>query len=203
MASFGGGLDLLAFLGTKLLTGLDSDKPNRGYICIPVDMNKISLYNDKNGVCHAEAKFNMWPASKGIVDWWRKQRITAGEAITVYNVPSHRIEINYPEEYQQKLMQGAKAKYIAEHPEECATPEMQDENQNKNLRNYMYNFAHRDLCASVWMHQPKNQVGGSAAPAPQPMQQVSQGQAQVWTPNFNAAPGEMSGGSDGVDDLPF
>lgn len=47
MATFSGQLDLMALFGAKLLEGIDSDAPKRGYICIPLDMNQIHVNVDK------------------------------------------------------------------------------------------------------------------------------------------------------------
>lgn len=201
MASFSGELDLMGFMGAKLLQGIDPDKKDRAYICIPVQMNEMSTRQDKNGKVHVSAKFNMWPVSKGIADWWKGQRTQAGVNITQFNIPTHRIELGFSEEYRKRLMERAKLAILAQHKDDWNTSELQDENQNRELKNAIYRMVHQDLCSSVWMHEPKSNVGGYGVPSA--AQSVAAAPtSQAWTPNFDAD-GNMSGGSNAPDDLPF
>lgn len=201
MASFGCELDLMGMIGAQYATIKDAktgkDLP---CVCIPVGYNEIHCWQDKQGVQHAGVKINMWPVSKGIADWWRQKRVTAGEQITMYNIPTHRVELNLSDEYRQKLANRAKQVLLEQHKEDWNTPELQNENSNKDLSNQMYRMSHYDLCSSVWMHQPKNQPMGGA-----PMPQAAAApvaQATAWTPNFDAD-GNMAGGAAAPDDLPF
>lgn len=202
MASFGGDFDLLGMIGAQLIAVKDDNGKETQGIFVPINYNQVKVFRDNKGKDHATFKFNMWPVSKGIEDWWKKQRMIAGVPVTAYNVPTHRIELNLTDEYRQKLAQRAKAVALEQHKEDWTTPEQQDEHTNKDLNNLMYRMSHYDLCSSVWMHEPKSQMGGASAP--QPMAQAASVSTTTWRPNFDAN-GNMSGGSDVPDnsDLPF
>lgn len=98
-------------------------------------------------------------------------------------------------------MERAKLAILAQHKDDWNTSELQDENQNRELKNAIYRMVHQDLCSSVWMHEPKSNVGGYGVPSA--AQSVAAAPtSQAWTPNFDAD-GNMSGGSNAPDDLPF
>lgn len=168
-------------------------------VCIPIAYNEIKCSQDKKGVAYANVKISMWPVNKGIADWWKTQRLTAGEQITAYNIPTHRIELNLSEEYQQKLAARAKSVLLEQHKNDWTTPELQNEATNKELHDYIYRMSHYDLCSSVWMHQPKNSYSG--APMPQAAA-APVATCTTWQPNFDAD-GNMAGGAAAPDDLPF
>lgn len=203
MASFGGDIDLLAgTIGSQFITIKNEKGQDIQGVFIPISYNQMKVYRDKKGKDHASIAFNMWPASKGIVEFWKSRRLQAGEQITPYSVPTHRLELNLSQEYRLKLMERAKAIILEQHKEDWNTPESQDEKQNGELEDLIYSYLPADLCASVWMKQPKIQPGGSAAP-----QQVAQSTsvaATAWRPDFDAN-GNMAGGSDipQDSDLPF
>lgn len=165
MATFGGKLDLMALFGAKLLEGIDSDAPKRGYICIPLDMNQIHVNVDKKGETHANMDIFMGPASEGIVKWWEKNRIQAGEPITVYNIPSHRISLSLTQEYREKLVDRAKALYFSQHPD--LNPDTLTEQQKQELKAFVGMKSNITLCTSMWMHEPKGQLAGAPAPKAQ------------------------------------
>ena len=203
MASFGGDIDLLAgTIGSQLIAIKNDKGQDVQGVFVPLSYNQMKVYQDKNGKNHATIAFNMWPASQGIVNFWKSRRLQAGEEISAYSIPSHRLELNLTQEYRQKLLERAKAVVLEQHKDDWTTPEQQDEKQNKELRNLMYSYLPSDLCTSVWMHQPKMQPGGSAAPAA--VAPATTTAATAWTPNFGAD-GNMSGGANIPDnsDLPF
>ena len=156
MATFSGQLDLMALIGAKLLEGIDSDAPKRGYICIPLDWNQIKVNVDKRGSTHANMDIYMGPASEGIVKWWEKNRIQAGEPITVYNIPSHRISLSLTQEYREQLADRAKALYFAQHSE--LNPDTLTEQQKQELKAFVGMKSNITLCTSMWMHEPKGQL---------------------------------------------
>lgn len=203
MASFGGDIDLLAgTIGSQLVTIKNEKGQDIQGVFVPISYNQMKVYRDRNGKDHASIAFNMWPASQGIVNFWKSRRLQAGEEINAYSIPTHRLELNLTQEYRQKLLERAKAVVLEQHKKDWTTPEQQDEKQNKELRNLMYSYLPADLSSSVWMHQPKNQPGGSAAPqVTAPATIVA---ATAWRPNFDEN-GNMSGGTSIPEnsDLPF
>lgn len=202
MASFGGDLDLLSMIGAQLISVKNEQGKDVQGVFVPISYNQMRVFQDKQGKAHATFRFNMWPASNGIVEYWKRQRLTSNEAITAYNIPTHRLELSLTDEYKKKLLNRAKVVALEQHKEDWTTPEQQDEKQNRDLRNLIYSFMPSDLCSSVWMHQPKNQPGGSAVP--QLLPQTASADAIAWKPNFGAD-GNMAGGSQIPDnsDLPF
>lgn len=202
MATFGGDIDLLAgTIGSQLIAIKNDKGQDIQGVFIPITYNQMKVYRDKSGKDHASIAFNMWPASQGIVNYWKTRRLQAGEEINAYSVPSHRLELNLSQEYRQKLMERAKAIILEQHKEDWNTPELQDEKQNKELRNLIYSYLPADLCSSVWMHQPKTQPGGSAAPAAVAPATA----ATAWRPTFDEN-GNMNSGGTSIpqnSDLPF
>lgn len=197
MATFSGQLDLMALIGAKLLEGIDSDAPKRAYICIPLDWNQIKVSVDKQGTTHVNMDIYMGPASKGIVKWWEKNRIQAGEPITVYNVPSHRISLSLTQEYREKLVDRAKALYFAQHSD--LNPDTLTEQQQQELKAFVGNKSNITLCSSVWMHEPKGQLADSPVPKAQAAAPMT------WKPSTqldaDGNPLQTSGNNE--DDLPF
>lgn len=200
MASFGCEIDLMGMVGAQYAIIKDEKTgKNVPCVCIPVAWNEMNCWQDNKQKQHAGVKINMWPVSKGIADWWKQKRITAGEQITMYNIPTHRIELNLSDEYRQKLAVRAKQVLLEQHKDDWTMPEQQNEATNKELHDQIYSMTHFDLCSSVWMRQPKNQPTG--APMPQAAAAPT-ATATAWRPNFDAD-GNMAGGAAAPDDLPF
>lgn len=201
MASFGFDLDLLGFVRSSLVAIKDEttgkDIP---CVCIPVAFNQIRVFKDKHDKNHATVKCNMWPVSRGIADYWKSQRSQLGEEVTPFNIPTHRIELGLPDEYRNRMAAQAKKIILAQHAKDWTTPELQDENQNVELRNTIYRMTHFDLCSSVWMHKPKSLAPASVAPSVE----VGKGASTAWTPAFDEN-GNVIGGSKIPEDsdLPF
>lgn len=43
MASYNGNIDLLSLNGAQVFKGIDTNNPERVYVCIPADLNEIKV----------------------------------------------------------------------------------------------------------------------------------------------------------------
>ena len=53
--------NLLEFAQSRLMTGIDAKRPDRVFVCIPVDVNEIKTSTDNNGKARADARLALWP----------------------------------------------------------------------------------------------------------------------------------------------
>ena len=176
MASFSGSIDLMQCKGAQLLSGIDAKNPSRNYVCIPVEWSEIKVTEDaQRKTFHANMRVNIWSASDAFRQACIDRRMQRGDSMDGYNPPSHTMEVGYTQEFREKAMAAAKKRLLTEHPDW-----VQDENENKDLRNAMYNAVRVHL-GSVYLNQPKLQTAyqGTATAAAgvsgyQPQQQEEQ-----------------------------
>ena len=204
MASYYSEANLLAAVGSFIAQGLKGKEDKRLYVCIPVDLNEIRVYKDRQGRDAAGMKINMWPAKQGITNYWKSRLTQEGKPITMYNVPTHCMEVGLSKERQELYAKVAKQKLLELHKQDWTTPEQQDENQNKEIRNYMYACSRPELSPSVWMREPKQQNDGAAPYQPSNVQQATQ-TASEWHPEFDEHGNLINSGNmtDAPNDLPF
>lgn len=201
--SFGGELDLMKCPKAMLRVVEDGNGNKYNCVCIPVDFSQIKVMESKDHAStHAYLRFSMWPLGTGLINWWKQQCSMAGKEISDKTIPTHRIEINYSAEYRQKLHDRAKQVILEQQKDVWTTPETQDENKNKELKNMIYRMTHVDLCTSVWRYGAMAVGGVGYSPAVSSTPVAPDAPSQVWDTNFDAN-GNMIGGSAASDNLPF
>jgi len=153
MASFNGSIDLMQLKGAKLLSGINPDRPQQNYVCIPVDWNEINITQDKQHSEHfyANMRVNLWPVNENFRKACIDRRIQRGDSVEGYNPPSHQMELGYSQDFQKKAREAAKKRLVKEHPD--WNP---DENQNQELYRAIYE-AVRVRLGSFYTNIPKPQ----------------------------------------------
>lgn len=103
MASFNGNIDLLALNGAKVFSGIDQERPNRAFICIPADINNIKVEQSRATDAQASSKLmaklhvNIWPLNENYKAAARRSAQERGD-INV-NVPTHEMQQSFSTEY--------------------------------------------------------------------------------------------------------
>lgn len=99
MASFNGNIDLLSLNGAQVFTGIDKNKPQRAYVCIPVDVNEIKVEQSPNNAQRTLAKLhvNIWPLNEQYKAKVRQSALERGD-INV-SVPTHEMQVSFTTEY--------------------------------------------------------------------------------------------------------
>lgn len=99
MASFNGNIDLLSLNGAQVFTGIDKNKPQRAYVCIPVDLNEIKVEPAPNNAQRTLAKLhvNIWPLNEQYKAKVRQSAMERGD-INV-TVPTHEMQVSFTTEY--------------------------------------------------------------------------------------------------------
>lgn len=99
MASFNGNIDLLSLNGAQVFTGIDKNKPQRAYVCIPVDLNEIKVETAPNNAQRTLAKLhvNIWPLNEQYKAKVRQSALERGD--TNVSVPTHEMQVSFTTEY--------------------------------------------------------------------------------------------------------
>lgn len=99
MASFRGNIDLLSLNGAQVFTGIDKNKPQRAYVCIPVDVNEIKVEPAPNNAQRTLAKLhvNIWPLNEQYKARVRQSAIERGD--TNVSVPTHEMQVSFTTDY--------------------------------------------------------------------------------------------------------
>ena len=99
MASFNGNIDLLSLNGAQVFTGIDKNKPQRAYVCIPVDVNEIKVEPAPNNAQRTLAKLhvNIWPLNEQYKAKVRQSALERGD--TIVSVPTHEMQVSFTTEY--------------------------------------------------------------------------------------------------------
>ena len=99
MASFNGNIDLLSLNGAQVFTGIDKNKPQRAYVCIPVDVNEIKVEPSPNNAQRTLAKLhvNIWPLNEQYKAKVRQSALERGD--TNVSVPTHEMQVSFTTEY--------------------------------------------------------------------------------------------------------
>ena len=189
MASFSGSINLLGFKGAKVFTNLDAQKPQVAYVCIPVPYNDILLSADGK---YASARVFMAETNDKFRQACIQRKQQSGDDMTGYIPPSHQMEVSFSPEFRQRALEAARKRLVSEHPEWTGA-DLEDPEQNKDLKNAMYD-AVRCRLGSMYCHQRPSQ-SAAAAPAAATAAQGAQG----WTPQE----GQPFPAADETDDLPF
>ena len=99
MASFNGNIDLLSLNGAQVFTGIDKNKPQRAYVCIPVDLNEIKVEPAPNNAQRTLAKLhvNIWPLNEQYKAKVRQSALERGD--TNVTVPTHEMQVSFSTDY--------------------------------------------------------------------------------------------------------
>lgn len=99
MASFNGNIDLLSLNGAQVFTGIDKNKPQRAYVCIPVDVNEIKVEPAPNNAQRTLAKMrvNIWPLNEQYKAKVRQSATERGD--NNVTVPTHEMQMSFSVDY--------------------------------------------------------------------------------------------------------
>ena len=105
MASFNGNIDLLSLNGAQVFTGIDKNKPQRAYVCIPVDVNEIKVEQATQDSTRTLAKMrvNIWPLNEQYKAKVRQAALERGDSNVV--VPTHEMQMSYSLDYIKAVAQ--------------------------------------------------------------------------------------------------
>ena len=105
MASFNGNIDLLSLNGAQVFTGIDKNKPQRAYVCIPVDVNEIKVEQAPQDSTRTLAKMrvNIWPLNEQYKAKVRQAALERGDSNVV--VPTHEMQMSYSLDYIKAVAQ--------------------------------------------------------------------------------------------------
>ena len=201
MASFNGNIDLLSLNGAQVFTGIDKNKPQRAYVCIPVDVNEIKVEQAPQDSTRTLAKMrvNIWPLNEQYKAKVRQAALERGDSNVV--VPTHEMQMSYSLDYIKavaqkfpKLVEQVKEANKDRDPD-IAKQDPTDENSHlfKAIRSRM----NKRL---AMLYQPLSNT------QPSPYQQPTYAQAGAATGYVAPAQGaepDFGGYNQEDDDLPF
>ena len=201
MASFNGNIDLLSLNGAQVFTGIDKNKPQRAYVCIPVDVNEIKVEQAPQDSTRTLAKMrvNIWPLNEQYKAKVRQAALERGDSNVV--VPTHEMQMSYSLDYIKavaqkfpKLVEQVKEANKDRDPD-IANQDPTDENSHlfKAIRSRM----NKRL---AMLYQPLSNT------QPSPYQQPTYAQAGAATGYVAPAQGaepDFGGYNQEEDDLPF
>ena len=93
--------NLLEFAQSRM-TGIDAKRPDRVFVCIPVDVNEIKTSTDNNGKARADARLALWPMRnrEAYLTRINAKRMAAGDQPkTLDQMPTHTLQVAHSEEF--------------------------------------------------------------------------------------------------------
>jgi hypothetical protein len=84
------------------MSGIDQKRPERVYVCIPVDVNEIITSTDNNGKTHARTRLALWPMRnrEAYLQSVNAKRVAAGDAPkTLDQMPTHTLQVNHSDDF--------------------------------------------------------------------------------------------------------
>ena len=213
MATFRPNIDLLSIPGAKPLTINEgtADKPrNVNYICIPADVNEISIERSRNDESKLTAylPLMMRPLSQRYIDSIVENKQRRGDAVDMNKIESHEITLNHTPEFMKVWAERVAAKVLKDHPD------WQGQNSTEkvaNGANDLYYEVRRIINKRIGKGYPVLAQQQSAQPAPmnnfgapagvnpfEPTGAVAAAAGTAQQAPQMAGPGEAS-----ADDLPF
>lgn len=200
MASFNGNIDLLSLNGAQVFTGIDKNKPQRAYVCIPVDVNEIKVEQAPQDSTRTLAKMrvNIWPLNEQYKAKVRQAALERGDSNVV--VPTHEMQMSYSLDYIKavaqkfpKLVEQVKEANKDRDPD-IANQDPTDENSHlfKAIRSRM----NKRL---AMLYQPLS----NTQPSPYQPTYVQAGAATGYVAPAQGAEPDFGGYNQEDDDLPF
>ena len=203
MASYtSNSLDLLEYSQSTLMSGIDQKRPERVYVCIPVDVNEIITSTDNNGKTHARTRLALWPMRNrdAYLQSVNAKRVAAGDAPkTLDQMPTHTLQVNHSDDFilanikkfGQKLVDKVLSRVNPQLAEQIKNDNPEDQNSRlyKCIRTTM-----NPSLGNFYQHVSEQK--------PMPAQaQIAQG-VQGYTPAETDPLAYLAEHED-VDDLPF
>ena len=104
MASFNGNIDLLSLNGAQVFTGIDKNKPQRAYVCIPVDLNEIKVEQSPKDPNRTLAKLhvNIWPLNEQYKAKVRQSAMERGNSNVT--VPTHEMQMSFSADFVKDIV---------------------------------------------------------------------------------------------------
>lgn len=200
MASFNGNIDLLSLNGAQVFTGIDKNKPQRAYVCIPVDVNEIKVEQAPKDPTRTLAKMrvNIWPLNEQYKAKVRQAALERGDSNVT--VPTHEMQMSYSVDYIKTVAQ--KFPKLVEQVKEAQKERDPDiVNQDPTDENtHLFKAIRQRMNKRLAMfYQPQ-------ATQPSPYQQPTYAQAGAATGYVAPAQGtesDFAGYNPEDDDLPF
>ena len=99
MASYNGNIDLLSLNGAQVFKGIDTNNPERVYVCIPADLNEIKVEQAPKDPTRTLAKMrvNIWPLNEQYKAKVRQAAFERGDSNVT--VPTHEMQMSYSVDY--------------------------------------------------------------------------------------------------------
>jgi hypothetical protein len=99
MASYNGNIDLLSLNGAQVFKGIDTNNPERVYVCIPADLNEIKVEQAPKDPTRTLAKMrvNIWPLNEQYKAKVRQAALERGDSNVT--VPTHEMQMSYSVDY--------------------------------------------------------------------------------------------------------
>jgi hypothetical protein len=94
--------NLLEFAQSRLMTGIDAKRPERVFVCIPIDVNEIKTSTDSNGKARADARLALWPMRnrEAYLTRINAKRMAAGDQPkTLDQMPTHTLQVAHSDEF--------------------------------------------------------------------------------------------------------
>ena len=105
MASYNGNIDLLSMNGAQVFKGIDTNNPERVYVCIPADLNEIKVeqHPQKPDRTLAKMRVNIWPLNEQYKAKVRQAALERGDSHVT--VPTHEMQMSYSADYIKAVAQ--------------------------------------------------------------------------------------------------
>lgn len=201
MASFNGNIDLLSLNGAQVFTGIDKNKPQRAYVCIPVDVNEIKVEQAPQDPTRTLAKMrvNIWPLNEQYKAKVRQVASERGDSNVV--VPTHEMQMSYSLDYIKTVAQ--KFPKLVEQVKEAQKerdPDIVNQDPTDENSHLFKAIRQRMNKRLAMLYQPLSNT------QPSPYQQPTYAQAGAATGYVAPAQGaepDFGGYNQEDDDLPF
>ena len=201
MASFNGNIDLLSLNGAQVFTGIDKNKPQRAYVCIPVDVNEIKVEPSPNNAQRTLAKLhvNIWPLNEQYQAKVRQSALERGD--TNVSVPTHEMQVSFTTDYIKMAIDTFPK--LVEQVKEAnkeRNPDIVNQNPKDETTQLFKAIRSRMNKRLAMLYQPLSNT------QPSPYQQPTYAQAGAATGYVAPAQGaepDFAGYNPEDDDLPF
>ena len=195
--------NLLEFAQSRLMTGIDAKRPDRVFVCIPVDVNEIKTSTDNNGKARADARLALWPMRnrEAYLTRINAKRMAAGDQPkTLDQMPTHTLQVAHSDEFiMANIKKFGKAlvdKVLSSLSPEYAANLQGDNPEDTNSKLYKcIRTAMNPSLGNFYQHVPEQRITPAQA-------QVAQG-VQGYTAAAETDPLAYLAQQQDDEDLPF
>ena len=195
--------NLLEFAQSRLMTGIDAKRPDRVFVCIPVDVNEIKTSTDNNGKARADARLALWPMRnrEAYLTRINAKRMAAGDQPkTLDQMPTHTLQVAHSDEFiMANIKKFGKAlvdKVLSTLSPEYAAGLQGDNAEDSNSKLYKcIRTAMNPSLGNFYQHVPEQRITPAQA-------QVAQG-VQGYTAAAETDPLAYLAQQQDEEDLPF